>query len=128
MDKKKISMGKVMQLAEVIPYLQEFVNALKNGQVKVSKGGEELILTPVGDLFLTIEAKVKKHTERFTFEISWSKKESDENREEELLAIMNGSSAGNEETPLQSQNKNVAGKNKETRTPLLQASGEEVKK
>ena len=71
MDRKKITMGKILKLPEMVPYLESLTAAFKKGQISVRKGEDELLLCPQGQIFLSIEAKKKKHSERFSFEISW---------------------------------------------------------
>ncbi|MDR1397784.1 MAG: amphi-Trp domain-containing protein [Desulfarculales bacterium] len=107
-EKRKLSMGKVMRLEEVIPYLQELITALKNGHITLNKSGEELVLRPRGELFLSIEAKVKKHSERFTLEMSWSNTDDEENKEETFV-ILSGAGMDKEEivTPARAEIKTV---------------------
>jgi amphi-Trp domain-containing protein len=128
-ERKKLSMGKVMRLEEVIPYLQELTDAFKSGHITVSKSGEELLLRPRGELFLTVEAKVKKHSQRLTLEMSWGHNDSEETKEE--FVILSGAHMNKEESASKAPGEvkpAADNKDKNKESKALPAAPEEIKK
>lgn len=86
MEKKKISTSQTLELKDAVTYLNDLLAAFKKGVITVSKGDEDLVLTPCAPVFLEIEAKKKKHKESFSFELSWHTIE-EMSEEEENLSI-----------------------------------------
>lgn len=86
MDKKKISTSQTLELKDAVAYLNDLLAAFKKGVITVSKGDEDLVLTPCAPVFLEIEAKKKKNKESFSFELSWHTM-GEITEEEELLSI-----------------------------------------
>ncbi|GMT49244.1 MAG: hypothetical protein IEMM0008_0783 [bacterium] len=70
-EKREVSTKLIMDVSEVITYLQDLASGLKAGQVCVQQGNEFVTLKPVDLIKVEIEAVQKKDKEKFTLEISW---------------------------------------------------------
>ncbi len=70
-EKREVSTKLIMDVSEVITYLQDLANSLKAGQVCVQQGNEFVTLKPLDLVKVEIEASQKKDKEKFTLEISW---------------------------------------------------------
>lgn len=71
MDKRKVSTVQTLDLKDAASYLEDLLAAFKKGTITVSKGDENVVLSPASPVFLEIEAKKRKNKERFSFELSW---------------------------------------------------------
>ena len=71
MGKQEISMEKTMTTKDVIAYLEQVVEGLKNGQLIVQKDDRILLLNPPAIMEVEVEAKQKKNKEKFSLELSW---------------------------------------------------------
>lgn len=87
MDKKKISTSQNLELKDTVAYLSDLLAAFKKGVITVSKGDEDLVLTPCSPVLLEIEAKKKKNKESFSFELSWHIMPEINEEEDEVLSI-----------------------------------------
>ena len=71
MDKRKVSTVQTLDLKNAASYLEDLLDAFKKGTITVTKGEENVVLSPTSPVFLEIEAKKRKNKERFSFELSW---------------------------------------------------------
>ncbi len=70
-DKHEVSTKVIMQVKDVIAYLEDLTASLKAGQVCVQQGNEFVTLKPAEAIEVEVEAVQKKDKEKFTLEISW---------------------------------------------------------
>ena len=71
MSEQSIELKKVMELSNVVEYLEALVEGLKAGKVVVEKGGKYISLSPPSVMEVEIEAKQKKEKAKFALELSW---------------------------------------------------------
>ena len=71
MGEQSIELKKVMELPNVVEYLEALVEGLKAGKVVVEKGGKYISLNPPSVMEVEIEAKQKKDKAKFALELSW---------------------------------------------------------
>ena len=71
MSKQKVSIEKLMPLADVAARLNELAAGLKAGSIVVEQGDKSLTLTPPTMVGVEIKAKQKKNKAKFSFEITW---------------------------------------------------------
>ena len=71
MGEQSVELKKVMELSNVVEYLEALVEGLKAGKVVVEKGGKYISLSPPSVMEVEIEAKQKKEKAKFSLELSW---------------------------------------------------------
>ena len=60
MDKRKVSTVQTMDLKKAASYLEDLLDAFKKGTITVTKGEENVVLSPASPVFLEIEAKKRQ--------------------------------------------------------------------
>lgn len=78
----KIKVKMEGKLDQIVNYLDDIVNSLKQGKVVVQQGEEFVSLEPAENVFFEVEAKQKKGKEKISFELEWSKIQVEEVQEE----------------------------------------------
>jgi amphi-Trp domain-containing protein len=71
MSKDKVKLEGVMDLKEVISYLEDVVNGMKSGSVCMTAGEDCVTLKPSGVVDVTMKATRKKDKEKIEIEIDW---------------------------------------------------------
>jgi amphi-Trp domain-containing protein len=71
MSKQKVSIEKLMEISDLVAYLEGLVSGLKEGCLVVQEGEKSLSLTPPSMLAVEIKAKRKKNKSKFAMELSW---------------------------------------------------------
>lgn len=71
MEKKKISVEHVSEVAEAVTYLQQIVDSLKKGRVRIEHGDRSIDLEPADEVKVAVKAKQKDDKASIGFEISW---------------------------------------------------------
>lgn len=72
-DKMKIEIEGKLELAQVIGHLESVLTSLKEGAVKLSQGGETMVLTPCPVVDFSLEASQKKDKEKLEISLSWKR-------------------------------------------------------
>ena len=72
-DKNKLVVKGAVEFQEVLAYLENIVNTLKDGKVNIQKGQESIILTPPPIVDFKIEASQKKDKSKLSIKIGWEK-------------------------------------------------------
>lgn len=96
MGEKSIELKKVMDLNNVVEYLEALAQGLRAGKVVVEKAGKYLSLNPPSVLEVEIEAKQKKEKAKFTLELSWKSGELQEVEESIKISSIEPAAAPSE--------------------------------
>jgi len=90
MGKKELCVSESMSLENVISYLEDLVNTLKNGKICVQRGEELLSLTPASVIDFELEGTVKKDKEKIKLELSWKHEKKEEDTPELKISSVEG--------------------------------------
>jgi len=71
MEKKQISVEHVSEVAEAVTYLQQIVDSLKKGRVRIEHGDRSIDLEPSDEVKVAVKAKQKSDKASISFKISW---------------------------------------------------------
>jgi amphi-Trp domain-containing protein len=71
MGKDKVKVEGVMDVKEVIAYLEDVVAGFKAGSVCMTVGEECLTLKPRGIMDVALKVSQKKDKEKFALEVAW---------------------------------------------------------
>lgn len=71
MGKDKVKVEGVMDVKEVIAYLEDVVAGFKAGSVCMTVGEECLTLRPRGVMDVSLKVAQKKDKEKFALEVTW---------------------------------------------------------
>ncbi len=71
MGKDKIKMEGVMDIKEVIAYLEDVTAGFKAGSICMTAGQECLTIKPRGVLDVSLKVAQKKDREKFALEVEW---------------------------------------------------------
>ncbi len=71
MSKSKVKMEGIMELREVIAYLEDVVSNMKSGAICMTAGEDCVTLRPASIVDVEMKASQKKDKEKFSLEISW---------------------------------------------------------
>jgi amphi-Trp domain-containing protein len=98
MSEQSIEFKKVMELADVVKYLEALAEGFRSRKVVVEKGEKILTLNPPTAMDLEMEVKQKKDKAKFSIELSW-KSGSDKDLAEMIKISSEEPITGSEETP-----------------------------
>ena len=90
MGKKEVEMNSELPLEKAIEYIENILSGLKKGKVFVQQGEEVVELTPDKTVEIEVEAKQKKHEEKFIVKLSWNREsaeEAEKEKKEEIFRI-----------------------------------------
>ena len=67
----KVSLKQTMATDDAIRYLEELVQAYKDGKIVVQQGDKAVSIEPGEDVAIEVEAKQKEGKSKFSLELSW---------------------------------------------------------
>lgn len=79
----KVEIEGAMDLSQAISYLEDVLNSLKEGVIRVETGDEMVMLRPSQAVDFEMSASQKKDKEKFSLKLSW-KKTKDDIKEKDL--------------------------------------------
>lgn len=79
----KVEIEGAMDLNQAISYLEDVLNSMKEGVIRVETGDEMVMLRPSQAVDFEMSASQKKDKEKFSFKLSW-KKPKDDIKEKDL--------------------------------------------
>lgn len=71
MSKKEVKLKGVMEISQVVTYLEDLVASLKEGKICVRQGEQFVTLCPDQRVDVEVKASAKKGKEKFEMEMSW---------------------------------------------------------
>ncbi len=72
MEKKELESKWRVNREKAAMYLEELAMSLREGEISVDHGSEQLRLDPSSDLSIAVKAKVKKDKVKFSLSLAWS--------------------------------------------------------
>jgi amphi-Trp domain-containing protein len=92
MGKKKVELNSELPIEKATEYLENIISGLKKRKVFVQEGDEVVELTPGETVEIEVEAEQKKHSEKVTFKLCWSREKDEETentkeKEDEMFSI-----------------------------------------
>lgn len=94
MEKKKVTMERMMETNEAAAYLEDLAKSIRAGKIVVEHGPNHVILIPPKIVEVEVEARTKKDKQKFELELSWTTAVP-ETEDEEPLKISSEESAQN---------------------------------
>ena len=71
MGSRKLKVQGMMELSQAVAYLEDVLQSLKEGAIRVESGNEVMSLNPGGIVDFEMQLSQKKEKEKFSLEISW---------------------------------------------------------
>ena len=71
MSKKEVKLKGVMDVNQVVTYLEDLANSLKEGKICVQQGEQFVTLCPDNMVDVEVKATAKKGKEKFEMELAW---------------------------------------------------------
>lgn len=68
---REIRVESTLEVGQAVAYLQDIVNSLKAGHIKVEHGGNKLEMSPPGSVNVQLKAKRKETKDSISLKISW---------------------------------------------------------
>ena len=75
MESTKVSVKQMMEIKDVVIYLEDLIDSFKSGKIVVQKADQHVTLTPPEKAIVEVEAKVKEGSQKFSLELSWKSAE-----------------------------------------------------
>lgn len=82
--KNELTIKKNATASEVVNILTDLAKTFKEGKVCIESGKKNIVLKPSGDIYVEIEAEVKKDKEKLSIEMSWRQVEQQKEAESSL--------------------------------------------